>query len=155
MMKTTCKTSWHRSQGITLIEVLAALMLMSVILVALVTARGSLLTQHAQATAKQDAVHAAETLLAGWWASDPALALQADRGEITNHPGWVWTTSETPPPSKTLPSVRRVRLAIVDERDPQNPQTLTEVHFLVDGASLQTPPNTSGQVSITTQGHQP
>lgn len=139
----------------TLIEVLAALLLMGSILVALVTARGRLVNQHAEAVEIQQAVQAADALLVTWWAADPPSVPIGERGELPSHPGWVWTTTElggvpdgrsgfpgpetlgAAPGSPGLPGAGvgfgLVRLSILDERDPTRPgpKVLTQVDVLV------------------------
>lgn len=118
----------------TLIEVLAALLLMGSILVALVTARGRLVNQHAEAVDIQEAVQAAEVLLAEWWATEPPTVPMGGRGEVVSHPGWVWTTTEVDGAPDGL-NVSVVRLSIIDERDTTSRQShariLTEVDVLV------------------------
>lgn len=118
----------------TLIEVLAALLLMGSILVALVTARSRLVNQHAEAVDIQEAVQAADVLLAEWWATEPPTVPMGGRGEVVSHPGWVWTTTEVGGAPDGL-DVSVVRLSIIDERDTTSRQShariLTEVDVLV------------------------
>lgn len=114
----------------TLIEVLAALLLMGSILVALVTARGRLVNQHAEAQAIQDAARAADALLVRWWASDPPAVPVSARGQVAGQAGWVWTTTPVAGAPDAL-ELQAVRLSILDERDPSNPRKLVEVEVLV------------------------
>lgn len=131
-MKTKCSTSWHSSRGMTLIEVLASLLLMGSILVALVGARGRLLTQHAEASDKRAAVHAADALLTAWWSGDPPSVPAAGRGDVATHAGWMWTTTEVGGAPDGI-ALRVVRLTITDERDltRAQPRVLARVDVLV------------------------
>jgi hypothetical protein len=115
----------------TLVEVLAALLLMGSMLVGLVAARGRLLAQRAHAADKQDAVRAADALLASWWATDPPSVPVSGSGEVAGHTGWVWeveTVAGVVP--EELP-VDVARLIIRDQRDPQQPRVLVAVKVLV------------------------
>ena len=124
----------------TLIEVLAALMLMSSILVALITARGRLLSQHTQAMAKQEAVRVADELLATWWNTDPPAIPMEGEGDVLGHPGWVWRTSEVGLVAEGLP-VQTIRLAIIDERNPSDPNELVRVDVLAPTSGSPDPPS--------------
>ena len=66
-LRAGCNSIIGRNRGFTLIEVLAALLILSVMLVGIVSARGKYLRQANLAMCKQQAVYAVDKLLASWW----------------------------------------------------------------------------------------
>lgn len=136
----------------TLIEVLASLMLMGSILVALVIARGRLSSQHVLAIQKQDAVQAADRLLAAWWADTSGTShafTPGQRGPVAGHPGWFWELSEVEGGPNNL-AAQKMRLTInsaprnsaATHHNALGQQVLVAVEVLVPSASRETDPVT-------------
>jgi prepilin-type N-terminal cleavage/methylation domain-containing protein len=65
------------SRGLTLIEVMAGLAILGTLLASLVVARGRYVHQWALATRKEEAVQAADRLLAAWWINPDKLPRNA------------------------------------------------------------------------------
>ena len=86
----------HRSNGhssccgLTLIEVVAALVLMGTLLVGIVMARGKHTRQLALADERLAAIAAADNLLASWWA-EPASLPRSGSGTVPGRPTWRWS----------------------------------------------------------------
>ena len=84
--------SSRRSQaGLTLVEVLAAVMLLGTVLVSGLMASARQRGQAADAERRLEACRIADELLAQWW-SDPEGMPAADQGIVPGRGGWRWRT---------------------------------------------------------------
>src|ERR1700722_13565258 len=75
--------------GMTLIEVMVALVILGTLLVCAVVARGRYLRQSAIAQLKLNAIAAADSLLAQWWL-DPQKVPRAASGEVPGVQKLTW-----------------------------------------------------------------
>src|SRR3954470_6964454 len=78
--------------GLTLVEVIAGLALLSTLLVAVLGTKARVTRQWAHAQRKLEAVAAADKLLAGWWAT-PATFPRRSAGIVSGDAGLAWRTS--------------------------------------------------------------
>jgi prepilin-type N-terminal cleavage/methylation domain-containing protein len=84
-------TNYSRRNGLTLLEVLAAVAILGTILVGVVIAK-SRHTRQLAATERLDAaVRAADELIAAWWASPRGIPID-DSGELGTDGSLVWRT---------------------------------------------------------------
>jgi prepilin-type N-terminal cleavage/methylation domain-containing protein len=101
--------------GLTLIEVMAGLAILGTLLASLVVARGRYLHQWTLAGQKQQAVQAADQLLAGWWA-DPQKFPRQQAGELPKS-NLQWRTSVLDSKSATDLKVQIIRLELFEKRE--------------------------------------
>lgn len=128
-----------RNSGLTLIEVVAALVLAATALVAALVSCGRAQRQQHLAELRLAAIGPAEELLLGWIGPQgDSVALDPSdlpaQGPVTDHPEWTWKLSALPRP---LPSaeapfdVHAFRLQILaTARAPQAPRELLAVEFV-------------------------
>jgi prepilin-type N-terminal cleavage/methylation domain-containing protein len=117
--------------GLTLIEVLAALVILSTLLTGLLLSKQRALRQWARADARLQAVRVADGLMTDWWIAG-GVPLPAE-GEVDEHPQWRWITREVEAPDVLLPpevKARVVELAIVDLAADDQPLVLASVQVL-------------------------
>lgn len=125
------RTSWRRSTGVTLIEVLAALTLLGSLAVVMVLSRGQLMSQHRRAEQKLEAVRVADALLASWWAEGSgSVPINAD-GAVATHENWVWDTRAITKRDLEPFEARVVRLRILDTQTTGEPIELTSVDVVL------------------------
>ncbi len=86
----TCWSGWKRA-GLSLVEVVAAIVILGTILVGVVLAKARHTRQLALAQQQQTAVRAADELLSGWWVSREGVPTEG-RGQLATQPGMVWET---------------------------------------------------------------
>ncbi len=86
----TCLSGWKRA-GLSLVEVVAAIVILGTILVGVVLAKARHTRQLAIAQQQQVAVRAADELLSGWWVSREGVPREG-RGQLATQPGMVWET---------------------------------------------------------------
>lgn len=106
---TRCSRCW-RPAGLTLIEVIAAVVILGTILVGIVMAK-SQHTRQAAATGRQNAaVRAADELIAGWWSTGNVPVGQS--GPVESDASLTWRTSEVPNEAVARLGARVVRVEI-------------------------------------------
>jgi len=96
-MKSNCTTCSRRSRrvGLTLIEVVAAIVILGTILVGVVLARSRHTRQIRLAGRKAAAVQLADRLLTDWW-TDPNGVPVGRSGSVGENGTFVWETRELP-----------------------------------------------------------
>ena len=124
-------TSWRRSTGITLIEVLAALSLLGSLAVAMVLSRGQLVDQHVRAEQKLEAVRVADAMLAEWWAQGPDALQVNGEGAVTGQAGWVWQTLVIEHRDLEPFEAHVLRLRILDTEVTGDPIELTSIDVVL------------------------
>jgi prepilin-type N-terminal cleavage/methylation domain-containing protein len=116
-MNDRCRTCSHRRtpRGLTLVEVVAGLALLSTLLVAVLTTKARVARQWSHAQRKLQAVAAADELLTRWWQHKEQFPRQSS-GAVAGDAGLRWRTTslENPPLNALRTSV--VRLDILDQR---------------------------------------
>ncbi len=128
-------------EGLTLVEVVAALLLAATVLGTVLVAYGRGVRQERIATDRLTAVQVADELLAEWYAPGGTVPLPDHRlrtpttGQVEGHDTWHWRVSALPadsrPTRETPFSVRRYRLDIITVADPQRPErSLVAVEFV-------------------------
>jgi hypothetical protein len=110
-MRVRSRTSSGRAAGLTLIEVVAGLALLSTLLVAVLTTKAKLTRQWSLAQQRLRAAEAADALLTAWW-HDPATFPRHAAGAVPGHPGLRWRTSVVPnePVNRLQASVVRLEV---------------------------------------------
>ena len=105
----------RRTRGLTLVEVVAGLALLSTLLVAVLTTKARVTRQWSHAQRKLEAVAAADRLIAQWWPRRDEFPRQSS-GRVTADSGLLWrTTPLSNPPLNALRS-SVIRLEILDGR---------------------------------------
>ncbi len=109
-MKSNCTTCSRRSRrvGLTLIEVVAAIVILGTILVGVVLARSRHTRQIRLAQRKATAVRLADRLLTDWW-TDPNGVPVGQSGPVDPEGTLVWETRE-----RTTPGARRIGGRVVE-----------------------------------------
>src|SRR4051812_36514474 len=112
--KTSSRTTPRRPRGLTLVEVVAGLTLLSTLLVAVLTTKARVTRQWSHAQRKLQGVSAADRLLAEWWPRRDAFPRQSS-GRVSGDNSLRWQT--TPVVNQPLNALRTsvVRLEIFDE----------------------------------------
>ncbi len=131
--KSTISSRCLRRAGLTLIEVVAALVILGTILVGIVLSRSRHLRQIALTERKMQAVRAADGLLTGWWSSPEGIPLEAS-GDVDSDPSLRWRTEVRDRPGLEELNVRVVRLEILENRSTgrvKPGQVLTSVELLL------------------------
>lgn len=85
----------RRARGLTLIEVVAGLALLSTLLVAVLTTKAKLTRQWSHAQQRLRATEAADALLTAWWQEPKTFPRQAE-GLVYGEPGLRWRTTVVP-----------------------------------------------------------
>ena len=107
------------SRGMTLVEVLTGLVLLSTLLVAMITARGRYLKQWGHADKRVEAVERADALLSAWW-QDLETFPKTGCGPISGTRGWRWRTRVVKSEEATKLNSTIVRLEIHTEDHSRN-----------------------------------
>lgn len=107
MMNRRCNPS-SRRRGLTLIEVIAALLLLGVVLSAVLMARGRAMAQWAEANRRLDAMERLETQLRQWGEAVP----ETGGGALPGEPAMRWRTRVVREESR----LRVVAVEVVDGR---------------------------------------
>lgn len=122
--------SWRISQrsgrALTLIEVVAAIALSTMLLVLLLEAQRSLTRQSRQASLKAAALDAAERLLIDWHGPDSLPPLSGS-GYLDSQPRLHWRVTEV---SKPVPSATAIRLVRLEVSQSPASQPLASVDVL-------------------------
>jgi prepilin-type N-terminal cleavage/methylation domain-containing protein len=102
-------------RGLTLVEVVAGLALLSTLLVAVLTTKARVTRQGAHAQRRLEAVAAADRLLAEWWPRRDEFPRQSS-GRMPGDSGLAWRTAAIS--NQPLNALRTsvIRLEILDER---------------------------------------
>lgn len=104
-----------RQRGLTMVEVLAALVILGSLLTAIVTAATRSSRQWARADRKLQAVVVADQLLEQWWA-DPKTMPRQDTGDITDDSSFRWRTQVIPNRELEKLDTEIIRLEMFDQR---------------------------------------
>jgi prepilin-type N-terminal cleavage/methylation domain-containing protein len=131
--KSTISSRCSRRAGLTLIEVIAALVILGTLLVGIVLSRSRHSRQIALAERKMQAVRAADGLLTRWWSSPEGIPL-GNSGQVESDPSLRWRTEVRPDPTLEKLDVRVVRLEILETRSTgqaEGDEVLTRVELLL------------------------
>jgi prepilin-type N-terminal cleavage/methylation domain-containing protein len=90
-MKFTISLPPSARRGLTLVEVLAALVLLGTILTGLVMAKSHHTRQLARTAARQTAVRRVDELITRWWTSSQGVPID-QRGTVDGESSWIWET---------------------------------------------------------------
>ena len=113
-MKSNLCSSLSRGRGLTLIEVVAGLALMSSILVAVLFLKSRYARQQALADHHLQSLAAADALLSAWWQT-PAKFPRQGSGSIGSQPTLGWRTKPLPNSELTRLGCQIIRLEITDQ----------------------------------------
>ena len=113
-MNAKCWTS-SRRRGLTLVEVVAGLALLSALLVTVLTAKSRATRQLASANRRLEAVAAADRLLVGWW-QDRAHFPRQSSGRVPGDAGFAWRTSPVRNDAVNALAASVIRVEVIDER---------------------------------------
>ncbi len=125
--------------GLTLIEVLAATVLLGGLLASIVLAAGRLSAQTRSSAVRREAAAIADGLLAGWWRLEADEFPRSGGGDVPGKAGWRWRTSRAevaeaealggevvaveifPPDSAKQPAVRVEIILPPTQKEARNP----------------------------------
>jgi prepilin-type N-terminal cleavage/methylation domain-containing protein len=112
-MKMKFTTSWPPSArpGLTLVEVLAALVLLGTILTGLVMAKSHHTRQLTRTAERQTGIRLADELITRWWTSPQGIPVD-QRGAIDGDSSWVWDTRLVPNDALQTLGTRVVRVTV-------------------------------------------
>jgi type II secretory pathway pseudopilin PulG len=111
-------------RGTTLVEVVAALVILGTILAAMLIARGRFVQQDVQARRKIEASRALDALVNGWM-NGPASAIPVQAtGSLPDAPGQTWSTRLLRDPSAEEIGARVLRVDVFDRSERQPIVTL-------------------------------
>lgn len=118
-------------RGLTLVEVVAGIALLSTLLVLTLASFRAHTAQVRGTKARMAAIRAADELLSEWF-SGAGVPPAGQGGEVTGHPGWTWRTvpvasTKNPQLSGTL----IVKLEILGDRNTPGDSVLSAVELLV------------------------
>src|SRR5688572_24670797 len=120
-MNGTCRTSSRprrtrttSSAGLTLVEVVAGLALLSTLLVAVLTTKARATRQWSHAQRKLEAVVAADRLVTAWW-QDLDRFPRRGGGRVPGGGGLAWRTAPVAKPELSGLAVSVIRLEVFDE----------------------------------------
>jgi prepilin-type N-terminal cleavage/methylation domain-containing protein len=136
-----------RRRGLTLVEVVAGLALLSTLLVAVLTTKARVTRQWSHAQRKLQAVAAADRLLAEWWPRRDVFPRQSS-GRVAGDSGLHWQT--TPVGNSALNGMRTsvIRLDIVEGRASRPAdEVLASVEVILDDELPRGTSTTSGGAS--------
>jgi type II secretory pathway pseudopilin PulG len=102
--------------GLTLVEVVAGLALLSTLLVAVLTTKARVTRQWANAHRRLEAVSAADRLLATWWQDVDRFPRRA-AGLVPGNTSFTWRTTPIANPELKALNVSVIRLEILDGRN--------------------------------------
>jgi type II secretory pathway pseudopilin PulG len=121
-----------RRTGLTLVEVVAGLALLSTLLVAVLTTKARVTRQSAHAQRRLEAVAAADRLLAGWWRDVRAFPRDSS-GEVAGNAGLAWRTRPVRNDAVNALTASVVRLEVTEARDERRRGTvLASVELVLD-----------------------
>jgi type II secretory pathway component PulJ len=100
--------------GLTLVEVVAGLALLSTLLVAVLTTKARATRQWSHAQRKLEAIAAADRLVTGWW-QDLDRFPRRSAGRMPGASGLAWRTSPVAKPELSGLAVSVVRVEVFDE----------------------------------------
>ena len=125
--------------GLTLVEVLAALVIMGTILTGLVMAKSHHTRQLAIAREQQAATHVLDSLLSQWWSSPQGVPIN-QRGSIEKDGRWTWESRTVPNSAIQETGARVVRVELRPaageaERAPENSQLTVAVELVLPEAT--------------------
>jgi uncharacterized membrane protein len=109
----------------TLVEVLAALVLLGSMLVVIVIGRNRLIGQYHAAQRRQAAVQAAERLLADWWKDPTRLLPRSAQGPVDGADHLQWRTQVVPQAAADQLGGQVVRLQMIGQ-SPQDRRVQAE-----------------------------
>ncbi|QQE11326.1 prepilin-type N-terminal cleavage/methylation domain-containing protein [Planctomycetota bacterium] len=143
-----------KRRGFTLIEVLAALVLLSMLLVGIVSARSQYIRQSRVVAGKQNAIVAVDELLNAWWEDEKHVIEAGQWGHLIDEEtvrlDWqiepVYRVEEVPEELK----MRVVRLKVVDKN--QNDEVVLFVDLILSDLSVLQPPEVEAESSEGNQG---
>lgn len=131
-MKGSSKRSWACSwgQGLTLIEVVAALAVLGTLLTAILMAEGRCRRQTAGARMRLAACRAVDGLLEQWWASSEKFPRDAE-GEIEGQPKLHWKTAVVDNEAVERLGGQVVRLSVFGAEEPWRERSLVTVDVVL------------------------
>lgn len=110
-------TTFSRSRrGLTLVEVVAGLALLSTLLVGVLTTKARVTRQWAHAQRRLEAAAAADRLMTSWWRDVERFPRNA-RGEVPGNSRLAWQTRTIRNDAVEAFGASTVRLEVFDERD--------------------------------------
>ena len=119
-----------KKNGLTLIEVIAAIALLGALLSATLVAVGRHTRQVRQAQDRIEALEAADRLLSGWFLQQGG-ELDALEGVVPGHADWRWSVSGAQPEEQSSPAGAHVaRLAIYDHLAQRGSAPLASLEFV-------------------------
>lgn len=125
-------TNWsdRRSpRGLTLVEVVTGIALLSSLLVIILSAFRAHSLQVRSAKEQMQAIRATDELLEGWF-SGVGIPPAGQHAALSQHPDWLWRLVPGPPwNNPSLPGAAKVRLQIVAVEDARE-RVLTSVELL-------------------------
>jgi prepilin-type N-terminal cleavage/methylation domain-containing protein len=132
--RTFSRLTPHRRapRGLTLVEVVAGLALLSTLLVAVLTTKARVTRQWSHAQRKLQAAAAADRLLVEWWPRRDVFPRQSS-GRLSGDSGLRWRT--TPLANQALNALRTsvVRLEVLDDRSTRSGEdVLASVEVVLD-----------------------
>jgi prepilin-type N-terminal cleavage/methylation domain-containing protein len=134
-MNGKCRTSSRRRRqyrrGLTLVEVIAGLALLSTLLVAVLTVTARTTRQSANATRRLQAIAGADRLLAGWW-QDRAKLPRESSGHVPGDAGFVWRTTPVRNDAVNALAASVIRLEVFDRQR----TVLASVEIVLDDDKL-------------------
>jgi hypothetical protein len=124
----------RRRTGLTLLEVVAGLALLSTLLVAVLTTKARVTRQSAHAQRRLEAVTAADRLLAGWW-RDVKRFPREGGGRVPGDAGLAWRTTPVANAPVNAMAASVIRLEVIDVRNQDmRGAVLASVEVVLDDA---------------------
>jgi prepilin-type N-terminal cleavage/methylation domain-containing protein len=120
----------RRRRGLTLIEVVAALVLLGTILFSVTIARGRFMRQWADAERQLQATRAADALMTDWLGGPPSQVPRASQGPLAGVADAYWRTLTLPDPAARQLGAVIIRLELIDQRR-RTDNRLLSVDFLL------------------------
>ena len=106
-------------RGTTLVEVIAALVILGTILAAMLIARGRFVRQDVQARRKIEATRALDTLVGGWMNGPTSAIPVQSTGSFPDAPDQIWSTRVIRDPSAEEIGARVLRVDVFDRSERQ------------------------------------
>jgi prepilin-type N-terminal cleavage/methylation domain-containing protein len=113
--KSTISSRCSRRAGLTLIEVIAAIVILGTILVGIVLSKSRHARQLALSRRKMEAIRAADRLLTQWWTGSQGIPVDG-AGEVPWDPTLRWRTQVVPNEEVARLEARVVRLEVIETR---------------------------------------
>jgi Tfp pilus assembly protein PilV len=117
------------SHGLTLVEVLAALVLLAGTVTAMLLTQAEALRQESATANQHTAAGVAEALIQSWRLGGNDVTVPAE-GMFQSHAGWAWKRTVGPFAGKGAVELLRIRLTIVRHDDASPAQTVAEYEWL-------------------------